>query len=136
MPQITLKRDIEKGSKSKELSVIIDDFDFANLMAGQRKTIQIPPGRHTLKARMGWLGSKNITINIEKDDYKFLHIKKNKYMKKANVLTVCIVPVYLFFLMPYSGFFLSTAILISMYLAFIIFFGKDKYFNIVVSSPE
>ena len=63
MPQIIVTRDSGWADCARKYRLLLDGVEVARIPDGGTVTIEAPPGRHRLKARIDWLSTEEIEFD-------------------------------------------------------------------------
>lgn len=74
MSKITINRVPGYSNKYRKFQLILDNNFIADIKEGEIKTIEVEPGRHTLKAKIDWCQSNELDLNVEEGESKNLKI--------------------------------------------------------------
>ncbi len=79
MAKIKIKRTNEWNNRARQIGVYLDNQKIGTILNGETKEFDIPSGQHTVRAKIDWCGSKNITIQTNENEIKTVTISGFKY---------------------------------------------------------
>ena len=79
MAKIKIKRTNEWNNRTRQIGVYLDNNKIGTILNGETKEFDIPSGQHTVRAKIDWCGSKNITIQTNENEIKTVTISGFKY---------------------------------------------------------
>jgi hypothetical protein len=92
MPKISVFRKSEWMTRFKVVELYLDGQRIGYLSNGETKEFDVPAGQHTLKAKMGWYGSKNLDCTIFNKESKSYTVYPNYIFISLMVIVIlCIV---------------------------------------------
>ncbi|MEU4427229.1 hypothetical protein AB0F81_41950 [Actinoplanes sp. NPDC024001] len=65
MPWIELRRAADVGALARRMTFLLDGHPAARLRRGAAIRIEVPPGHHTVQARMDWLRSAPLKLHLD-----------------------------------------------------------------------
>ncbi len=129
MALVTIKRSTEWLNRFRKVHVYVDGNEYTTLKNGQQKVIHLPEGEHEIEARFNWLGSRKKQIMIVDGEYSILEVKGNKLTTITNATAISVLPVYILYVLPYTGLFMTLSTAILLYLFYILMYG-NRYLEI------
>lgn len=70
MSQILVERVGGYSNKLRKIRLVLDGREIDRLVEGEKKTIAIAPGKHTLQAQIDWCGSNKIEFSLKEGETK------------------------------------------------------------------
>lgn len=122
MASLKIKRNSEWANKFRSFELVVNGEVLGYIEDREIKKFEIPPGRHTLRAKLDWWGSRAIQFEINEGEEKLVEV--TGFIFSGWFLPVALLNALLYF-------FLYTVYAInSIYLAFLMFFflGYLVYF--------
>jgi hypothetical protein len=124
MAKIKITRTSEWSNYSRKIGIYLDGQKIGIISNGETKDFDVPPGQHSLKAKIDWCGSKDFIFTANENDTTMIKIGGFKY---ANYLLpilgglsiACIV----FKILLFALIMIPVLIIISYYLTI----GRDRY---------
>jgi hypothetical protein len=131
MAIIKIQRTSDYINAVRNYRLFIDGKKIGTLSNGQRKEFEIPPGQHTLVAKIDWCSSPNLSIVINETDSKTYIVGSIKYWKwfLPLVLMICTLTLILPHA-PYSYYKLFLLLPIFLFLIYYLTFGRKKYLTL------
>jgi hypothetical protein len=128
MVKIKIQRTNDYINAVRNYRLFIDGQKVGTISNGQRKEFEIPPGRHSLVAKIDWCSSPELTIEINENDSKTFIVSSLKYWKwfLPLVLIICTVTLILPHA-PYSYYKLFLILPIFLFFIYYLTFGRKKY---------
>lgn len=129
MALVTIRRSTEWLNSFRNLHIYIDGRELATLRSKEQKIIHMPEGEHEVEARFNWLGSKKKQIVIADGEYSILEVKTRKLTTITNATAISVLPVYIFYVLPFTGLFMTLSTAILLYLFYILMYG-NRYLEV------
>ena len=79
MAKIKIKRTNELNNRARQIGVYLDNCKIGTILNGETKEFDVPSGQHTVRAKIDWCGSRNLTCQISEDEIKTVTISSFKY---------------------------------------------------------
>lgn len=129
MALVTIKRSTEWLNRFRKVHVYVDGKEYTTLKNGQQKVMHLPEGEHEIEARFNWLGSRKKQVMVVDGEYSILEVKGNKLTTITNATAISVLPVYILYVLPYTGLFMTLSTAILLYLFYILMYG-NRYLEI------
>jgi hypothetical protein len=129
MALVTIKRSTEWVNRFRKVHIYVDGIEYTTLKNGQQKVINLPQGKYDIEARFNWLGSRKKQVMIVDGEYSILEVKGNKLTTITNATAISVLPVYILYVLPYTGLFMTLSTAILLYLFYILMYG-NRYLEI------
>ena len=129
MALVTIKRSTEWVNRFRKVHIYVDGIEYTTLKNGQQKVINLPQGKYDIEARFNWLGSRKKQVMIVDGEYSILEVKGNKLTTITNATAISVLPVYVLYVLPYTGLFMTLSTAILLYLFYILMYG-NRYLEI------
>ena len=129
MALVTIKRSTQWVNRFRKVHVYVDGIEYTTLKNGQQKVINLPQGKYDIEARFNWLGSRKKQVMIVDGEYSILEVKGNKLTTITNATAISVLPVYILYVLPYTGLFMTLSTAILLYLFYILMYG-NRYLEI------
>jgi hypothetical protein len=95
MPTIKIFRKKERSTRFKVIELYLDGQRFGYISNGETKEFEVTAGQHTLKAKMGWYGSKNFDCTIFNKESKSYAVYPNYILSSFLIIIVlCIILIH------------------------------------------
>jgi hypothetical protein len=92
MPKISVYRKSGWMTRFKVVELYLDGERIGYLSNGETKEFDVPVGQHTLKAKMGWYGSKNLDCTVYNKESKSYTLSPNYIPVSLHIFVIlCIV---------------------------------------------
>jgi len=101
--KITITRPKEWTNRLRSYSLYLDDQKLGTLANDEIKTFEVPPGTHTLRAKVDWCGSREVEFNLAGGEMKYFHLSAFRYSNFIMLLFSVIVILH-FLLRRFAGF--------------------------------
>ncbi len=72
MATLIIKRTSEYNNRLRDYQIFLDGKKIGTIANGQTKEFEMPPGQHTLIAKIDWCSSPEISLTINETDRKEL----------------------------------------------------------------
>lgn len=93
--RVTIRRDHPNDAQQRQVVARVDDGQVSTLMFGDRVTIEVPPGRHVLRAN-NTLFWKRVAFSIEAGEHlEFVLINRAGRLMLGLLATIGVAPLYL-----------------------------------------
>jgi hypothetical protein len=79
MAKIKIKRTNEWNNWTRQIGVYMDNQKIGTILNGETKEFDVPSGQHTVRAKIDWCGSKNLTIQTNENEIKTVTISSFKF---------------------------------------------------------
>jgi len=79
MAKIRIKRTNEWNNRFRQIGVYLDNQKIGSILNGETKEFDIPSGQHTVRAKIDWCGSKDLTCQINENEIKTVTISSFKF---------------------------------------------------------
>ena len=129
MALVTIKRSTEWVNRFRKVHIYVDGIEYTTLKNGQQKVINLPQGKYDIEARFNWLDSRKKQVMIVDGEYSILEVKGNKLTTITNATAISVLPVYILYVLPYTGLFMTLSTAILLYLFYILMYG-NRYLEI------
>lgn len=77
MPSITLVRDAAFSDALRSYTIRIDGREVCALKRGEKRTVSVPAGAHTLTATIDWCGSKPVPFSLDDGQHATFAVRSN-----------------------------------------------------------
>jgi hypothetical protein len=84
MSKITITRTNEWSNRLRSYTLFLDGQKLGTIANDEIKSFEVPPGKHTLKATINWLSSREQEFTIEGSEAKYFRVSA---FKLAKILT-------------------------------------------------
>lgn len=139
MKKITFIRPVESFNKNCSYRIVLGGTLLAELNNGEKKVIEISPGRETekCKATLQWCGSHSFQLKDLPDD-EIVYIRGNKFLNRTMPIMGGIVPIILVLMLNISGVLAKNIALVLLCLVMIgligtITVGKNRWISISIN---
>lgn len=91
MPSICIRRPKEWMNRLRRYELYLDGKSAGKIKNDDIQEFQVPPGEHTLHARVDWCGSKDYRFNIAEGETKYLKIsgfRHSNWIMPLGLITV------------------------------------------------
>jgi len=128
MPILRIKRAAEFINLLRNYQIYINGKKAGSVANGKTKDFIVPAGQHTVKAKIDWCSSPEISLNVEENNIEIVRVKGFKWGNwlLAYTLIVIILPILFF-----SSFWLQITflLLLPVFLSFfyILVIAPGKY---------
>lgn len=75
MPTVTITRSNEYLNRFRSIYVYIDGQKVGKVFNGETVSYEVPKGRHTVRAKIDWCGSKELILDMQEDEIRVLQLK-------------------------------------------------------------
>ncbi|MEE9438564.1 MAG: hypothetical protein V3V14_06150 [Saprospiraceae bacterium] len=124
MGKIILSRKKDIFAIFRSYTILVDNKNVANLYPNSTKEIELPSGEYSIKAKIDWLTSKTIKINIDDDSIGAkLNFRVNSNISILIIFILISIIIEIFF--P-NRFIKLGLIAIFPYLIYLMFFSSQK----------
>ncbi len=79
MAKIKIKRTNEWNNRARQIGVYLDNNKIGTILNGETKEFDVPSGKHTVRAKIDWCGSKDLTCQINENEIKTVTISSFRY---------------------------------------------------------
>ena len=79
MAKIKIKRTNELNNRARQIGVYLDNNKIGTILNGETKEFDVPSGKHTVRAKIDWCGSKDLTCQINENEIKTVTISSFRY---------------------------------------------------------
>lgn len=131
MTQITFQRASEYINAIRKYTIVIDDKEWDTLGNGATKTITIPPGIHTIYAKIDWCQSPKITLECLENEPITLKIGSFKYGNRLIPIALILFITHLILSLVFNfNDLIYLYLIIFLIMIYYITFGRNKYLTI------
>lgn len=68
MAELRVRRDRDSAGFLRRILIKLDGVDWCGLRPGEEQTVVVAAGRHVLQARMDWITSKPLVVEVDADE--------------------------------------------------------------------
>ncbi|MFT4412219.1 hypothetical protein ACLM5H_00030 [Fredinandcohnia humi] len=79
MPTLLFERENQFVNKTRKYKILLDDEVVSEIKNGERKEVDVQPGTYTVKLKIDWCESKEISIKVSEGDV--LHFQCGSRLK-------------------------------------------------------
>ena len=90
-----MKRSDEWINRMRAIKILVDGQQISEVYNGETRTISLPDGTHTLKARIDWCGSRERTFTISGDGQASYFISSFGYPYRFFTISLVAIAAYL-----------------------------------------
>ena len=133
MSSLKIKRNSEWANSVRSFQIVLDSKILDNIEDGEIKEFQIPPGKHSLKAKLDWCGSRPLHFEVNEGEEKLVEIKG--FIFSEWFLPVALLNAFLYFFLKIvyniNSIFLAFLMFLFLgYLLYFVTFGKSDYLRL------
>jgi len=66
--ELRVRRERDSAGFLRRILIELDGADWCGLRPGEEQTVAVPAGRHVLRARMDWITSKALVVEVDADE--------------------------------------------------------------------
>lgn len=140
MAKIKIKRTNEWNNRTRQIGVYLDNNKIGTILNGETKEFNVPSGQHTVRAKIDWCGSKDLTCQINENEIKIVTISSFKYgnylMPGFVGLTVLYFILKKFVDSQFADILLVITLLILLLIAYYLTVGRRSYLQIKEKQTE
>lgn len=126
MSKITVTRPKEWTNRLRSYTLYLDDQKLGTVGNDEIKTFDVPPGKHKLRAKVDWCGSREQEFTVADSEMKYFRLTAFKYSKVLMPLFSAIVILH-FFLRRFAGFNYLIWLIIPGFLVLIYYLTIGRY---------
>ena len=131
MATIKIQRTKEHNNRLRDFIILIDGQEIGKLANGEIKDFEIVPGHHTIKAKIDWCSSPELSIITDDNETKNLKVGGFKYGNWLMPITVIIILLHSI-IKAKAGINGTIFLVIPSFLllAYYLTFGRNKYLTL------
>ncbi len=138
MSKLIIIRPREWVNRSTKYKLILDGIELDTIKNDEIKEFNITAGRHTLKARMNWMSSREYTFDLKDDEIKYLKLSVSKRSGLWRMAGGFVLLFYMFVIRPlfkteqtvWETVFHSVLLFFALILLYDITLGRKSYLNL------
>ncbi|MDT0689030.1 hypothetical protein RM549_04490 [Salegentibacter sp. F188] len=131
---LKIKRNSEWANKFRSFKLVLDGEILGYIEDREVKEFKISPGKHTLKAKLGWCGSKPVIFEVMEGEEKLVEVKG--FIFSSWFLPVALLNGILYFYLEvvYDISSIILAFLMFFFLGYLLYFitfGRNHYLRLI-----
>jgi len=95
MPKIVITRASEFVNRMRTISIYLDGAKIGAISNGEVKDFEVPAGAHSLYAKVNWVRSNEIELQIAGSEKKYFSLSNYKYSNAVAIVTLVIIIAHL-----------------------------------------
>ncbi len=131
MGKIIVNRVQGLNNRSRQIGIYVDGQKIGTIANGEIKTIEVPDGHHSIKARIDWCGSREVDFSAIGDEKKYFKLSgfrfSNFIMPITLVLLIANIVLRRLFHIDYVVWFILPVFLI---LGYYLSIGRNDYLTL------
>lgn len=115
----------------RKFSLYVDGVKAGEITDGAEESFEVTAGEHTLKAKVDWCGSPEVSFHVQENETKTFYLSGYKYASLISKIALAIFAVHLIlkYTIDFSQF-IYVFIPFALYPVYFLTFGRNRYLRL------